>query len=33
MADAILYASAQAHRAELVTSDAHFAGLPGMTVL
>ncbi len=33
MADAIIYATAQAHHAELITSDAHFAGLPGVTVL
>jgi toxin FitB len=33
MADAIIYATAQAHRAELVTSDAHFTGLPGVTIL
>ena len=30
MADAIIYATAQAHQAELVTSDAHFSGLPGL---
>lgn len=33
MADAIIYATARAHRAKLVTSDAHFTGLPGVTVL
>ena len=33
MADAIIYATAQAHQAELLTSDAHFTGLPGVTVL
>ncbi len=33
MADAIIYATAKAHRAELVTSDAHFSGLPGVVVL
>ncbi len=33
MADAIIYATAKAHRAELVTSDAHFTGLPGVVVL
>ena len=33
MADAIIYATAQRHRAEVVTSDAHFKGLPGVTVL
>ena len=29
MADAIIYATAQHHNAQLVTSDAHFANLPG----
>jgi predicted nucleic acid-binding protein len=33
MADAIVYATAQSHHAELITSDAHFTGLPGVTVL
>ena len=33
MADAIIYATARAHQAELITSDAHFTGLPGATVL
>ena len=33
MADAIIYATALAHQAELVTSDAHFTGLPGVTIL
>ncbi len=33
MADAIIYATAQAHQAELVTSDAHFSGLPGVTLI
>jgi predicted nucleic acid-binding protein len=33
MADAIIYATAQAHGAQLITSDAHFTGLPGVTVL
>ena len=33
MADAIIYATAQTHQAELITSDAHFTGLPGVTVL
>ena len=28
MADAIIYATARQHQATLVTSDAHFAGLP-----
>ena len=27
-ADAVIYASARKHKAELVTSDDHFAGLP-----
>jgi predicted nucleic acid-binding protein len=30
MADAIVYATALTFRAELVTSDAHFVGLPGV---
>jgi len=33
MADAIIYATAQFHRAHLVTSDEHFANLPGVTLL
>jgi len=33
MADAIIYATARSHQTELITSDAHFAGLPGVTVL
>ena len=33
MADAIIYATAHALRAELVTSDAHFSGLPGVTLI
>jgi predicted nucleic acid-binding protein len=33
MADAIIYATARAHQAELLTSDAHFTGLPGVTVI
>jgi predicted nucleic acid-binding protein len=33
MADAVIYASAQRHGAQLVTSDSHFRGLPGVTVL
>jgi toxin FitB len=33
MADAIIYATAQAHGAELVTSDAHFSELPGVTLI
>jgi predicted nucleic acid-binding protein len=30
-ADAVIYASAKKHQAELVTSDDHFEGLPGVT--
>jgi predicted nucleic acid-binding protein len=30
MADAIIYATARAYRAEVVTKDAHFKGLPGV---
>lgn len=33
MADAIVYATAQTHDALLVTSDAHFADLPGVEYL
>jgi predicted nucleic acid-binding protein len=33
MADAIIYATAKAHHAELITSNAHFTGLPGVKVL
>lgn len=33
MADAIIYATAKAHHAELITSNAHFTGLPGVIVL
>ncbi len=33
MADAIIYATARSHRAKLITSDAHFTGLPGVTIL
>jgi predicted nucleic acid-binding protein len=32
MADAIVYATAQAHAAHMVTADADFAGLSGVTV-
>lgn len=32
-ADAVIYAAAQMHEAKLVTSDAHFANLPGVTYL
>jgi len=33
MADAIIYATAQQHRAQLVTSDSHFSGLPDVVLL
>lgn len=33
MADAIIYATALAHRADLVTSDQAFSGRPGVTLL
>lgn len=33
MADAIIYATALAHHADLVTSDQAFSGLPGVTLL
>jgi predicted nucleic acid-binding protein len=33
MADALIYAAARYHTAELITSDAHFTDLPGVTVL
>jgi toxin FitB len=33
MADAIIYATAQLHNAQLITSDAHFADLPGVVFL
>ena len=33
LADSLIYATAQAHRAELWTHDAHFAGLPGVRYL
>jgi len=33
MADAIIYATAQHHRAQLITSDSHFANLPGVTMV
>ena len=33
MADAIIYATAHYHRAKLITSDAHFANLPGVTLV
>jgi predicted nucleic acid-binding protein len=33
MADALLYASAQARAAQFVTSDMHFSNLPGVTLI
>jgi predicted nucleic acid-binding protein len=33
MADAIIYATAQYHHAELATADHHFAGLPDVTLI
>ena len=33
MADAIVYATAQAHDADVLTCDAHFGGLPGVTLI
>jgi predicted nucleic acid-binding protein len=33
MADAVIYATAQVHQAEIVTSDAHFSGLAGVTLI
>jgi predicted nucleic acid-binding protein len=33
MADAIIYATAQHHQAQLVTADARFANLPGVTLI
>jgi len=33
MADAIIYASARQHRVPLITSDAHFDGLPWVTMI
>ena len=33
MADAIIYATSQRYNARLVTSDAHFANLPGILML
>ena len=33
MADAIIYATAQHYKAQLVTSDSHFANLPGVTLI
>ena len=33
MADAIIYATSQRHRAHLITSDSHFNNVPNVTVL
>jgi len=33
MADAIIYATARSHQAELVTTDQAFRGLPGVTLI
>ena len=33
MADALIYASAKMHSAQLITSDPHFTGLAGVTLL
>ena len=33
MADALIYATAQTHTAQLITSVSHFQGLPGVTLL
>ena len=33
MADAIIYATAIDYQVELITTDAHFSGLPGVTIL
>ena len=33
MADALLYATAQSRNAQFITSDAHFANLPGVTLI
>jgi predicted nucleic acid-binding protein len=33
MADAIIYATAMHHGAQLITSDSHFANVPGVTLL
>ncbi len=33
MADAIIFATASRHKAEIVTSDADFDGLPGVTLI
>lgn len=33
MADSIIYATAQHHKADLITTDAHFQNIPGVTLL
>ena len=33
MADAIIYATARSRQAKLITTDSHFSGLPGVTLL
>lgn len=33
IADAIIYATARSRQAELITTDSHFSGLPGVTIL
>ncbi len=33
MADAIIYATAQMHQAQVITSDPHFSGLPSVTLI
>ena len=33
MADAIIYATARSSNAQLITSDPHFSGLPGVTLI
>jgi hypothetical protein len=33
MAEAIIYAAALAHQAELITSEAHFSGLSWITLI
>jgi toxin FitB len=33
MADALIYATAQRYRLQLITSDAHFDNIPGVTLL
>ena len=33
LADALIYATAQSRQAQLITSDAHFTNLPGVTMI